>query len=162
MKSLSMLVIDLAGISFIDTVIRVFIAKLNKMIKLVFKRSCFLLFFIIFSSLIKADLNYEVRGVERISSMFGDSICVSLFIQNDTRKQYSFNLFSTNARGDGLSSTPSLFSNKKPAFDPNTTLPPQQKARGWLCFDEPEYGWVPEVIEFSEVFGSKFLTIKVK
>ena len=132
------------------------------MMKLIFKKSFYLFFFIIFSSLIKADLNYEVRGVERVSSMFGDAICVSLYIQNDTRKQYSFNLFSTNAKGDGLSSNPSLFSDKKPTFDPNTTLPPQQKARGWLCFDEPEYGWVPEVIEFSEVWGSKFLTVKVK
>jgi hypothetical protein len=55
-----------------------------------------------FSSLAKADLNYEVRGVERVSDMFGDAICVSLYIVNDTRQQYSFNLFSTNAKGDGL------------------------------------------------------------
>ena len=114
-----------------------------------------------FSSLAKADLNYEVRGVERVSDMFGDAICVSLYIVNDTRQQYSFNLFSTNAKGDGLSSSPSVFVNKKPSFDPNQTLDPKSKARGWLCFDEPEYGWVPEKIEFSEVMGSKFLTVRV-
>tara|TARA_B100001564_G_scaffold320252_1_gene298057 strand:+ start:958 stop:1368 length:411 start_codon:yes stop_codon:yes gene_type:complete len=121
------------------------------------------LLFLIFSfpSLVKADLNYEVRGVERVSGMFGDAICVSIYIVNDTRQQYSFNLFSTNAKGDGLSSSPSLFADKKPAFDPNQTLNPKSKARGWLCFDEPEYGWVPEVIEFSEVWGSTFLTVKV-
>lgn len=115
-----------------------------------------------FPSLAKADLNYEVRGIERVSGMFGDAICVSLYIINDTNQPYSFNLFSTNAKGDGLSSSPSVFSEKKPAFDPNQTLDPNSKARGWLCFDEPEYGWVPEVIEFSEVWGSKFLTVKVK
>ena len=115
-----------------------------------------------FSSLAKADLNYEVRGIERVSGMFGDAICVSLYIINDTNQPYSFNLFSTNAKGDGLSSSPSVFSDKKPAFDPNQTLDPNSKARGWLCFDEPEYGWVPEVIEFSEVWGSTFLTVKVK
>ena len=114
-----------------------------------------------FPSLAKADLNYEVRGIERVSGMFGDAICVSLYIINDTNQPYSFNLFSTNAKGDGLSSSPSVFSEKKPAFDPNQTLDPNSKARGWLCFDEPEYGWVPEVIEFSEVWGSKFLTVKV-
>ena len=121
------------------------------------------LLFLIFSfpSLVKADLNYEVRGVERVSGMFGDAICVSLYITNDTRKSYSFNLFTTNAKGDGLSSTPSVFTDKKPAFDPNLTLDAKSKARGWLCFDEPEYGWVPEVIEFSEVWGSKFLTVRV-
>ena len=121
------------------------------------------LLFLIFSfpSLVKADLNYVVRGVERVSGMFGDAICVSIYIVNDTRQQYSFNLFSTNAKGDGLSSSPSLFADKKPAFDPNQTLNPKSKARGWLCFDEPEYGWVPEVIEFSEVWGSTFLTVKV-
>lgn len=121
------------------------------------------LLFLIFTfpSLVKADLNYEVRGVERVSGMFGDAICVSIYIVNDTRQQYSFNLFSTNAKGDGLSSSPSLFADKKPAFDPNQTLNPKSKARGWLCFDEPEYGWVPEVIEFSEVWGSTFLTVKV-
>ena len=121
------------------------------------------LLFLIFSfpSLVKADLNYEVRGVERVSGMVGDAICVSIYIVNDTRQQYSFNLFSTNAKGDGLSSSPSLFADKKPAFDPNQTLNPKSKARGWLCFDEPEYGWVPEVIEFSEVWGSTFLTVKV-
>lgn len=123
----------------------------------------FLLLFLISSIplLIKADLNYEVRGLERVSTMFGDAICVSLYIVNDTRKQYSFNLFSTNAKGDGLSSGPSLFTEKKPAFNPNQTLDAKSKARGWLCFDEPEYGWVPEVIEFSEVWGSTFLTIRV-
>ena len=70
-----------------------------------------LLFLVIFSfsSLVKADLDYEVRGVERVSGMFGDAICVSLYIVNDTRQQYSFNLFTTTAKGDGLSSTPSLF-----------------------------------------------------
>ena len=114
-----------------------------------------------FPSLAKADLNYEVRGIERVSGMFGDAICVSLYIINDTNQPYSFNLFSTNAKGDGLSSSPSVFSEKKPAFDPNQTLDPNSKARGWLCFDEPEYGWVPEVIEFSEVWGSKFLTVRV-
>ena len=114
-----------------------------------------------FPSLAKADLNYEVRGIERVSGMFGDAICVSLYIINDTNQPYSFNLFSTNAKGDGLSSSPSVFSENKPAFDPNQTLDPNSKARGWLCFDEPEYGWVPEVIEFSEVWGSKFLTVKV-
>ena len=121
------------------------------------------LLFLIFSfpSLVKADLNYEVRGVERVSGMFGDAICVSLYITNDTRKSYSFNLFTTNAKGDGLSSTPSVFTDKKPSFDPNQTLEANSKARGWLCFDEPEYGWVPEVIEFSEVWGSKFLSVKV-
>ena len=121
------------------------------------------LLFLIFSfpSLVMADLNYEVRGVERVSGMFGDAICVSLYITNDTRKSYSFNLFTTNAKGDGLSSTPSVFTDKKPAFDPNQTLDANSKARGWLCFDEPEYGWVPEVIEFSEVWGSKFLTVRV-
>ena len=129
--------------------------KLNKV-------SVLLLFLIFsFSSLVKADLNYEVRGVERVSGMFGDTICVSLYIFNDTKQQYSFNLFSTNAKGDGLSSSPSLFADKKPAFDPNLTLNPKSKARGWLCFDEPEYGWVPEIIEFSEVWGSTFLTVKV-
>tara|TARA_B110001454_G_C12575135_1_gene373619 strand:+ start:395 stop:805 length:411 start_codon:yes stop_codon:yes gene_type:complete len=121
------------------------------------------LLFLIFSfpSLVKADLNYEVRGVERVSGMFGDAICVSLYIINDTRQSYSFNLFTTNAKGDGLSSTPALFADKKPAFDPNQTLDAKSKARGWLCFDEPEYGWVPEVIEFSEAWGSKFLTVRV-
>ena len=114
-----------------------------------------------FSSVAMANLSYEVRGVERNSGMLGDSICVSLYIINDTKKQYSFNLFSTNAKGDGLSSTPSLFADKKPAFDPNQTLKPNSKARGWLCFEEPEYGWVPELIEFSEVWGSTFLTVKV-
>ena len=114
-----------------------------------------------FPSLAKADLNYEVRGIERVSGMFGDAICVSLYIINDTNQPYSFNLFSTNAKGDGLSSSPSVFSEKKSAFDPNQTLDPNSKARGWLCFDEPEYGWVPEVIEFSEVWGSKFLTVRV-
>ena len=114
-----------------------------------------------FPSLAKADLNYEVRGIERVSGMFGDAICVSLYIINDTNQPYSFNLFSTNAKGDGLSSSPSVFSEKKPAFDPNQTLDPNSKARGWLCFDEPEYGWVPEKIEFSEVMGSKFLTVRV-
>jgi len=129
--------------------------KLNKV-------SVLLLFLIFsFSSLVKADLNYEVRGVERVSGMFGDTICVSLYIFNDTKQQYSFNLFSTNAKGDGLSSSPSLFADKKPAFDPNLMLNPKSKARGWLCFDEPEYGWVPEIIEFSEVWGSTFLTVKV-
>ena len=111
---------------------------------------------------VKADLSYEVRGVERDSGMFGDTICVSLYIVNDTRKKYSFNLFSTTAKGDGLSASPSVFADKEPAFDPNVALDPNSKARGWLCFDEPEYGWVPEVIEFSEVWGSKFLTVKVK
>ena len=120
----------------------------------------FLIF--LFPSTVKADLSYEVRGVERVSGMLGDSICVSLYIVNDTKQQYSFNLFSTNAKGDGLSSSPSVFTDKKPAFDPNLTLNPKSKARGWLCFDEPEYGWVPEVIEFSEVWGSTFLTVKVK
>lgn len=120
----------------------------------------FLIF--LFPSIVKADLSYEVRGIERVSGMFGDAICVSLYIVNDTKKQYSFNLFSTNAKGDGLSSSPSVFADKKPAFDPNLTLNPKSKARGWLCFDEPEYGWVPEVIEFSEVWGSTFLTVKVK
>ncbi|MDB3950369.1 hypothetical protein N9403_01895 [Gammaproteobacteria bacterium] len=121
------------------------------------------LFFLIFtfSSVVKADLGYEVRGIERVSGMLGDAICVSLYITNETRKTYSFNLFSTNAKGDGLTSSPSIFTDKKPAFDPNQTLGAKSKARGWLCFDEPEYGWVPEVIEFSEVWGSKFLTVKV-
>ena len=121
------------------------------------------LLFLIFSfpSLVMADLNYEVRGVERVSGMFGDAICVSLYITNNSRQSYSFNLFTTNAKGDGLSSTPSVFTDKKPAFDPNQTLDANSKARGWLCFDEPEYGWVPEVIEFSEVWGSKFLTVRV-
>ena len=121
------------------------------------------LLFLIFSfpSLVVADLSYEVRGTQRVSGMFGDAICVSLYITNDTRKSYSFNLFTTNAKGDGLSSTPSVFTDKKPAFDPNQTLDANSKARGWLCFDEPEYGWVPEVIEFSEVWGSKFLTVSV-
>tara|TARA_B100000674_G_C37360918_1_gene698556 strand:- start:137 stop:556 length:420 start_codon:yes stop_codon:yes gene_type:complete len=133
--------------------------------QLVFKNKAFcLLFFVIFSfsSIAKADLNYEVRGIERVSGMFGDAICVSLYIVNNTRQQYSFNLFTTSAKGDGLSSTPSLFTDKKPAFDPNLTLSPSSKARGWLCFDEPEYGWVPEIIEFSEAWGSKFLVIKVQ
>ena len=121
------------------------------------------LLFLIFSfpSLVVADLSYEVRGTQRVSGMFGDAICVSLYITNDTRKSYSFNLFTTNAKGDGLSSTPSVFTDKKPSFDPNQTLEANSKARGWLCFDEPEYGWVPEVIEFSEVWGSKFLTVSV-
>lgn len=121
------------------------------------------LLFLIFSfpSLVKADLNYEVRGVERVSGMFGDAICVSLYITNDTKQPYSFNLFTTNAKGDGLSSTPSIFTDKKPAFNPNQTLDANSKARGWLCFDEPEYGWVPEKIEFSEVMGSTFLTVRV-
>lgn len=114
-----------------------------------------------FSSLAKADLNYEVRGVERVSGMFGDAVCISLYIINDTKQSYSFNLFTTNAKGDGLSSTPSVFTDKKPAFDPNQTLSAESKARGWLCFDEPEYGWVPEIIEFSEVWGSKFLTVRI-
>tara|TARA_B000000475_G_C15952183_1_gene429265 strand:- start:148 stop:558 length:411 start_codon:yes stop_codon:yes gene_type:complete len=120
-----------------------------------------LLLIFLFPSSVKADLSYEVRGVERVSGMFGDAICVSLYIVNDTRQQYSFNLFSTSAKGDGLSSSPALFVDKKPAFDPNLTLSPKSKARGWLCFDEPEYGWVPEVIEFSEAWGSKFLTVRV-
>ena len=120
-----------------------------------------LLLIFLFPSSVKADLSYEVRGVERVSGMLGDAICVSLYIVNDTRQQYSFNLFSTSAKGDGLSSSPALFADKKPAFDPNLTLSPKSKARGWLCFDEPEYGWVPEVIEFSEVWGSKFLTVRV-
>ena len=132
--------------------------------KLIPNNIFFSLLFLIFllPSTVKADLSYEVRGVERVSGMFGDSICVSLYIVNDTKQQYSFNLFSTNAKGDGLSSSPSVFTDKKPAFDPNLTLNPKSKARGWLCFDEPEYGWVPEVIEFSEVWGSTFLTVKVK
>ena len=75
-----------------------------------------------FSPLVKADLSYEVRGTERVSGMFGDAICVSLYIVNDTRQQYEFNLFTTSAKGDGLSSTPSIFTDKKPAFDPNTCL----------------------------------------
>lgn len=131
--------------------------------KLMLNKILVALLFLIFSfpSLVNADLNYEVRGVERVSDMFGDAICVSLYIINDTKQQYSFNLFSTNAKGDGLSSSPSIFVNKKPSFDPNQTLDPKSKARGWLCFDEPEYGWVPEKIEFSEVMGSKFLTVKV-
>lgn len=120
-----------------------------------------LLLIFLFPSSVKADLSYEVRGVERVSGMLGDAICVSLYIVNDTRQQYSFNLFSTSAKGDGLSSSPALFVDKKPAFDPNLTLSPKSKARGWLCFDEPEYGWVPEVIEFSEAWGSKFLTVRV-
>jgi len=130
---------------------------------LILNKTAFLLLFLIssFPLIIKADLSYEVRGIERVSSMFGDAICVSLYINNDTRKQYSFNLFSTNAKGDGLSSSPSVFTEKKPAFDPNQTLDAKSKARGWLCFDEPEYGWVPEVIEFSEVWGSTFLTVKI-
>ena len=133
-------------------------------IGLVFNKAFCSLFFItfLFSPLIKADLNYEVRGIERVSGMFGDAICVSLYIVNDTRQQYEFNLFTTDAKGDGLSSTPSIFTDKKPAFDPNTALSPNSKARGWLCFDEPEYGWVPEIIEFSEAWGSKFLTVKVQ
>jgi len=130
---------------------------------LILNKTAFLLLFLIssFPLIIKADLSYEVRGIERVSSMFGDAICVSLYINNDTRKQYSFNLFSTNAKGDGLSSSPSVFTEKKPAFDPNQTLDAKSKARGWLCFDEPEYGWVPEVIEFSEAWGSTFLTVKI-
>ena len=115
-----------------------------------------------FSSLAEVDLSYEVKGVERVSGMFGDAVCVSLYIVNDTKHSYSFNLFTTSAKGDGLSSSPSVFTDKKPAFDPNQTLSARSKARGWLCFDEPEYGWVPEVIEFSEVWGSIFLTVKVK
>jgi len=67
-----------------------------------------------------ADL--EVRGVERVSGMFGDAICVSLYITNDTRKSYSFNLFTTNAKGDGLSSTPSVFTDKKPGLEPNRPM----------------------------------------
>ena len=107
-------------------------------------------------------MNYEVRGIERVSGVFGgDAICVSLYIINDTNQSYSFNLFSTKAKGDGLSETPSIFTDKKPTFDINQTLDAKSKARGWLCFDEPEYGWVPEVIEFSEVWGSKFLTVRV-
>ena len=114
-----------------------------------------------FSSLAKANLTYEVKDIERVSGMFGDAICVSLYITNDTKQPYSFNLFTTDAKGDGLSSTPSVFTDKKPSFNPNQTLDAKSKARGWLCFDEPEYGWVPEVIEFSEVWGSKFLTVRV-
>ena len=131
--------------------------------KLITNKIFISLLFLIFSfpSLVVADLSYEVRGTQRVSGMFGDAICVSLYITNDTRKSYSFNLFTTNAKGDGLSSTPSIFTDKNPAFDPNQTLDANSKARGWLCFDEPEYGWVPEVIEFSEVWGSKFLSVKV-
>lgn len=114
-----------------------------------------------FTSLMQASLTYEVRGVQRVSEMFGDAICVSLYITNDTRQTYSFNLFAIDAKGDGLTSTPSLFVTKKPGFDPNQDLSANSKARGWLCFDEPEYGWVPETIEFSEVMGSKFLTVRV-
>ena len=40
-------------------------------------------------------LSYEVRGVERVSQMFGDAICVSLYITNSSRNTYSFNLFAT-------------------------------------------------------------------
>ena len=49
------------------------------------------LLFLIFSfpSLVKADLNYEVRGIERVSGMFGDAICVSLYITNDTCLLYT-------------------------------------------------------------------------
>lgn len=128
-----------------------------------FNKVITLSFFILvsFSSFAKANLNYEVRGVERVSGMFGDAVCISLYIINDTKQSYSFNLFTTNAKGDGLSSTPSVFTDKKPAFDPNQTLSAESKARGWLCFDEPEYGWVPEIIEFSEVWGSKFLTVRI-
>lgn len=114
-----------------------------------------------FSSLAKADLSYEVRGVKRESGMFGDAICVSLYIINDSKRSYSFNLFSTSATGDGLTASPSVFSDKRPAFNPNQTLGAKSKARGWLCFDEPEYGWVPEKIIFSEVWGSDFLTVVV-
>ncbi len=106
-------------------------------------------------------LSYEVRGVERESQMFGDAICVSLYITNNSRNTYSFNIFAIDAKGDGLTATPSLFVSKKPEFNPNQDLSANSKARGWLCFDEPEYGWVPETIEFSEIWGSKFLTVYV-
>tara|TARA_Y100000768_G_C23408158_1_gene420463 strand:+ start:105 stop:488 length:384 start_codon:yes stop_codon:yes gene_type:complete len=116
--------------------------------------------FISFPSFISA-LTYEVRGVERVSNMFGDGICVSLYITNNTRNTYSFNIFAIDAKGDGLTSSPSFFISKKPDFTATQDLAANSKARGWLCFDEPEYGWVPETIEFSEVFGSKFLTVYV-
>jgi len=45
-----------------------------------------------FPSFINA-LSYEVRGVERESQMFGDAICVSLYITNNSRNTYSFNIF---------------------------------------------------------------------
>ena len=38
-----------------------------------------------FSSFSSADLDYEVRGVQRVSEMFGDAVCVSLYIENNTR-----------------------------------------------------------------------------
>ena len=114
-----------------------------------------------FSSFSSADLSYEVRGIQRVSEMFGDAICISLYIENNTRKNYEFNLFSTEAYGDGLSSTPSVFNTKKPEFNVNATLRSNDKVRGWICFDEPEFGWVPEEIEFSEVWGEVFLTVRV-
>ena len=120
-----------------------------------------LLSFMSFSTLTVADIAYEVRGVERVSTMFGEAVCVSLYIENNTRKEYTFNFFAIEAKGDGLSSTPSLLVSKKPDFNPNASLAAKSKVRGWLCFDEPEYGWVPETIDFSEVFGSKFLTVQV-
>ena len=114
-----------------------------------------------FSSFSSADLDYEVRGVQRVSEMFGDAVCVSLYIENNIRKSYEYNLFTTEAYGDGLSATPSVFVTKKPEFNVNASLRSNDKIRGWLCFDEPEYGWVPEEIEFSEVWGGEFLTVQI-
>ena len=118
--------------------------------------------FLSFSSCAQANISYEVRGTERVSDMFGEAVCVSLYIENNSRKDYQFNLFAIEGKGDGLSSTPSVFTTKEPGFNVNGSLSANSKARGWLRFDEPEYGWVPETIAFSEVWGSTFLTVKVK
>ena len=126
------------------------------------KNKLFILISLIsFSSLSHAALEYEVRGVERSSNMFGEAICVSLYIVSDSRKSYEFNLFAIEARGDGLSAMPSVLVTKSPEFNPNATLTSGGKVRGWLCFDEPEYGWTPEQIEFSSIFESAFLTVQV-
>jgi len=51
-------------------------------------------------------LSYEVRGVERESQMFGDAICVSLYITNNSRNTYSFNIFAIDAKGEANRAIP--------------------------------------------------------
>ena len=120
-------------------------------------KTLILMGFMFFTSVASANLTYEVKGVQRVSGMFGDGVCVSLLINNETKKKYTFNLFAIDASGDGLSANPSVMVTKKPEFNPNATLVPNAKIRGWLCFDEPEYGWVPETIEFTVQAGEKTL-----
>ena len=114
-----------------------------------------------FTSISHSAINYEVKDIQRVTDMFGTAVCINLNIVNDTRTDHQFNLFMIEARGDGLSTTPSIFVSKKPEFNVNGSLPARGRARGWLCLDEPEYGWEPEEIAFSTWSGT-FLTIKVK